>query len=64
LIAACLTKVVINHIIGFVYDMKPLTINDNYYLYDFPANPCGVPSFVVFKRPDPEKWGCPEEQFD
>ena len=41
--------------------MKPLTIMDEVYTFDLPASPINIPAFIIFKKPDEEKWGSPEE---
>ena len=39
-------------LIGIIYDMEPLSANDDFWLYDSPINPTNVPSFIVFDKSD------------
>jgi len=48
LIASIFTKVAFDNLIGLLYNMKPLTIMDDVYTFDLPANPINVPTFVIF----------------
>lgn len=48
LLTSIFTKVVFNYLIGYIYHMKPLTIMDDVYLFDFPANPINIPTFIIF----------------
>ena len=48
LIASIFTKVAFDHVIGIIYNMKPLTIMDDVYTFDLPANPINIPSFIIF----------------
>ena len=48
LIASIFTKVAFDNVIGLIYNMKPLTIMDDVYTFDLPANPINIPSFIIF----------------
>ena len=48
LIASIFTKIVFDNVIGLIYNMKPLTIMDEVYTIDLPANPINIPLFIIF----------------
>jgi len=36
--------------LGLVLGLEMMSPHDEFWLYDYPSNPCNVPSFLVFKR--------------
>jgi len=41
-----------------IYGLEPLSSNDEYWLYDMPANPPNGTSFIIFNKPegDPQQF--------
>lgn len=40
------------YILGFIYNMRPLSAYEDFWLYDLPVNPFGMPSILVFNKTD------------
>ena len=52
LLAAIFLKWCFFYMIGLVLGLEMLSPHDELWLYDYPANPCNIPSFLVIKRPN------------
>lgn len=45
-------KYAIYYVVGFLYGMRPLTAYEDFWLYDLPVNPYGIPSILIFNKTD------------
>lgn len=60
LLATIFLKYIFYYILGYFMNMRPLTAYEDFWLYDLPVNPYGIPTIMVFNKTEVD----PQEMYE